>query len=213
LTLGLGVLGALTMRAGPVTDISSGDITRDYVYYSYSHAPGESDSLTLSGSTGGVDFSISSFVNMTPAMPLFDSTFTDQITAETQLCMPSCVLGTLTLDVQATLNGFSYPYCAFPIPSTGGCHPLGPSSFTGDFTATGSFLANGPGGVDIPLDGVGTTTVAFTVLFDPTGPDFFFAPGSVSYNFIAVPEPSVIFTTGLGLGLLALTRWSRRRAH
>src|ERR1035438_2817157 len=78
--------------------------------------------------------------------------------------------------------------------------------FTGDFTATGSF--SGYPGVDIPLDGVGTTTMTWTSLLDPTIPAIEWVPASMSYNFIAVPEPSVIFTTGLGLVLLALTRWS-----
>src|ERR1035438_3665253 len=124
LTLGLGVLSALTMRAGPVTDISSGNITRDYIYNNWYQAPGESDSLTLSGSSGGVDFSIGLLpgTNLTYSFPSFGSTFTDQITASfAELCMPSCVLGTLALDVQATLNGFSYPQgCLYP------CQPHAP---------------------------------------------------------------------------------------
>ena len=125
LTLGLGVLGALTMRADAVTDISSGGITRSYIYNNWFQGPAEFDSLTLSGSSGGVDFSIHLFggTNLTESYVSFGPTFTDQITASfAELCMPSCgipgpspIYGTLTLDVQATLNGFSHPY---------GCDPL-----------------------------------------------------------------------------------------
>ncbi len=204
LTLVCAMLGALTTRAEPVIDINGGSISRVYSYQPFDggfiRSPvTETDDLTLNGSFGDLDFSIR-LLNMTDSLVPYGPTFTDHITASAILCTPllcgpDAVLGNVDLVVQAYLGMGFTPY-------------PGPSRYTGGFSASGSF--SGPG-INLPLGGIGATTLWLVPLWEPDicPSCFSYGRGAVRYDFAPIPEPAVMFTTGAGL--LALMLWSRRR--
>ena len=181
MALGLGALGVLTIQAEPVTEITGGSISRGYSFLGHRFL-GETDDLTLYGSTGGVDFSIQLTGIMTDSFPFYNpvTTFTDHVSAGVFLFMncPGCdpIPGSLSLDVQSFLSG------------TGGI-----------FSASGSFTAFSGSPLSIPLTGGGTTRVGFYQFYDPDPGYYYYDPAYVSYNFVPAPEPAVMISTGLGL--------------
>jgi len=194
MALALGALGVLTIQATPVTEITGGTISRSYSYIGSS--PSETDSLTLNGSSGGVDFRIL-LLNMADSFPPYYgvTAFTDHVSASVILlmnCPGSCdpTPGSLDLDVTSFLSNAVGPY-------------PGPNSSSGLFSTSGSFTAPG---INILLTGVGTTNLGLTTLFDPDPGFFFYGPSFFQYTFVPAPEPAVMVSTGLGLLALILAR-------
>lgn len=189
----LGVLGVLTIQAGPVTEITGGTM-----YRSYSGLVTEFDGLDLTGPDFRMILGI-----MADSVPFYTSTpFTDHVSATVMYLpgwpnCPSCspIFGTVDLDVTTYL---SLPLGPYP----------GPDRSTGIFSATGTFTAPG---VNIPLTGGGTTLVNLRPLFDPDPGYTYYAPGLISYTFAPAPEPALAIPTGLGLLALILARRASAR--
>ena len=201
MALGLGAFGVLALRAEPVTEITGGSISRSYSVLNHNFL-GETDDLTLHFSTGGVDFSLFS-VNMTDSFPPYYgvTTFTDHVSASVVLS-PTCpvcdpTFGAVNLDVTSYLNAALGP-------------SNGPSGASGRFSASGSFTTSG---ITIPLIGGGTVHVGLQQFYDPDPGYFYYDPSFFQYNFIPVPEPAVMISTGLGLLSLVLGRRPARDAN
>ncbi len=199
LTLILGALGALTAQAASLT---AGEIHRIYVYSGMVGPPvGEDDGGTIFGSTMDFDFKITLIDTANAYVPSSAGFhFTDHVVASASLfCITSCsvpggaAIGTVDLNLEATVSNYLYLY-------------PGPSSFAGLFSAMGSFSGSG---LDIPLTGGGTTTVNLALRYDLDPGYYYYGPGSVQYQFIAIPEPTTIIPSALVLSALLL-RFRRR---